>query len=144
MDDIPSGNDKTGVSEEPAAPRVQGPPPGDVPDGRNATDRLTAAARLDPEKTIVASAPLLSHSEPAAASETSHRHTDATIVGSRPATDNGATIFARGAFTPEPSLRRSPPPGTAVAAPMIQLEIGSVLGNRYEILELLGEGGMGA
>jgi serine/threonine protein kinase/tetratricopeptide (TPR) repeat protein len=144
MDDIPSGNDKTGVSEEPAAPRVQGPPPGDVPDGPNATERLTAAGRLDPDKTIVASASPLNNSELAAAGETSHRHTDATIVGTRPATDDGATIFAPGAFAAGPPLRRSPPPRTAAAPLMIQLEIGSVLGYRYEILELLGEGGMGA
>ena len=140
MDDIPSGNDKTGVSGEPGAPKVQSPPP----DGRIASDRFAAAARLDTEQTIGASAPFPNHSEPAVAGKTPQRNTDATIVGTRPATDDGATIFAPAAYAPEAFARRSPPPGTAAAGPSaILLEVGSVLGDRYEILELLGEGGMG-
>jgi len=140
MDDIPSGNDKTGVSGEPGAPKVQSPPL----DGRIASDRLAAAARLDTEQTIGASAPSPNNSESAVTGKTPQRNADATIVGTRPATDDGATIFAPGAFAPEAFARRSPPPGTAAARPSaILLETGSVLGDRYEILELLGEGGMG-
>jgi eukaryotic-like serine/threonine-protein kinase len=138
MDDIPSGNDKTGVSGEPGGPKLQTPPP----DGRIAADRLAAAAWLDPERTIGAASPFPSNSEPGAAGDTPRHHADATIVGARPATDDGATIFAPGGLAPGAFARRSPARGAA--PPMIQLEIGSFLGDRYEILELLGEGGMGA
>ncbi len=145
MDEIPPGNDNTGVSGEPAAPKVQGPPSAHVPDGRIATDRLTAAARLDPEKTIMASASLLGHSERAAAGKTPVRSAEGAVAGMRPPTDIGDTIFAGATIAPEAFIRRSPAPGTSApaASSVILLEIGSVLGNRYEILELLGEGGMG-
>ncbi|KAA6460341.1 tetratricopeptide repeat protein [Acidobacteria bacterium AB60] len=65
----------------------------------------------------------------------------ATIV-----TSGGATIVAGAANAQRTSIRRSPPPaGAAASYPgPTQLQIGSTLGNRYEILELLGEGGMGA
>src|SRR5580704_5957194 len=100
MDDIPSGNDKTGVSGEPGAPKVQSPPL----DGRIASDRLAAAARLDTEQTIGASAPSPNNSESAVTGKTPQRNADATIVGTRPATEEGATIFAPGAFAPEAFL----------------------------------------
>ena len=47
---------------------------------------------------------------------------------------------------PGPSGRRSPRPEDAndAGTSAVLLQIGAVLGNRYEILELLGEGGMGA
>ncbi len=105
-------------------------------------DRLAAAARLDPEKTIVASASMLSDSDPGAPP----LNGEAAVTGIRPPIEIGNTIFAGGAtIAPEAFARRSPPPGTSGPAgpSAILLEIGSVLSNRYEILELLGEGGMG-
>jgi hypothetical protein len=73
----------------------------------------------------------------------------ATIIGARPPVKDGATIVASGGATVaagassalRTSIRRSPPPAGALSA-AVQLQIGSALGNRYEILELLGEGGI--
>jgi len=56
-----------------------------------------------------------------------------------PAIGSGAAPLAVG-----DSGRRTPSPAGASAVGSALLETGSVLGGRYEILELLGEGGMGA
>jgi serine/threonine protein kinase/tetratricopeptide (TPR) repeat protein len=79
----------------------------------------------------------------------------ATIISTKPQVEDGATIVTTGGATvvagaanAQPtSIRRGPTPaaGTAGAASVAaRLQIGSALGNRYEILERLGEGGMGA
>src|SRR5947209_7957239 len=76
---------------------------------------------------------------------------DETIIDTRPGNVNvptnpadGATIVTGSA--PRTSIRRSPRPasGGVAVRTAVQLQIGTVLGNRYEILEILGEGGMGA
>jgi tetratricopeptide (TPR) repeat protein/predicted Ser/Thr protein kinase len=76
------------------------------------------------------------------AGEARERNPEATAEGIRPRRDDAATIISGGATivsgTPG---RRSPPPE---GANTILLQIGTLLGSRYEILELLGEGGMGA
>ena len=77
---------------------------------------------------------------------------DATVIGIRPSAADAATIVPGGSATivsanpaQRTSIRRSPPPPGAGGLPAaVMLQIGSALGNRYEILELLGEGGMGA
>jgi hypothetical protein len=60
---------------------------------------------------------------------------------------NAATIVSSDAtIVSVPSVRRNPTPAGAYSpgASAILLQFGTVLGSRYEILELLREGGMGA
>lgn len=71
----------------------------------------------------------------------------ATLVEQVTLVDADATI-APGAYTPRPP---SPPPGSPPTSQVsgmygsaAVLQIGDLLGGRYEILQLLGEGGMGA
>jgi len=75
---------------------------------------------------------------------------EATLVdGGTPRFDPNATLVDAGPVNaPGSSSRRTPaPPSSRVSdsyASAAVLQIGDVLGGRYEILELLGEGGMGA
>jgi Flp pilus assembly protein TadD/predicted Ser/Thr protein kinase len=93
-----------------------------------------------------------------APAQSSALNSDATVIGAAlPSTADGATIQSRPAITstvtPDAglSVERGPSPAGVNAtglhgtgANAILLEIGTVLGSRYQILELLGEGGMGA
>jgi eukaryotic-like serine/threonine-protein kinase len=73
---------------------------------------------------------------------------DATIVDAGSGFDSEATLVdADATIAPGTSFRRTPAsssriPGTQGSAAVLQ--IGDLLGARYEILQLLGEGGMGA
>ncbi len=79
----------------------------------------------------------------------SRRDPDATIVDAGPGWDPQATVLDAGTrIAPGTSLPRNPAPASSrvpdsqVYAAVFQ--IGDVLAGRYEILKLLGEGGMGA
>jgi tetratricopeptide (TPR) repeat protein/predicted Ser/Thr protein kinase len=149
MDDIPTGSDKTRVPGEPAPRNAGGnafpkaavsslPPPPNADD--SATQRSS-------EATIISNPPFRVDPDPAMAAEGSRRSPQATVVSVRPRANDARTIGLRDdALSPGPSGRRSPRPEDAnsAATSAVLLQIGTVLGNRYEILELLGEGGMGA
>jgi tetratricopeptide (TPR) repeat protein/predicted Ser/Thr protein kinase len=116
MVDVPSNSDK---------PRVPGKR---APRGARAalaSDPPSSSAASDSGVTFIGAGPLGADSGPAGAVRIGP--SDATIV-------------------PGASARRSPSQGGAssLGASAILLQTGTVLGSRYEILELLGEGGMGA
>jgi tetratricopeptide (TPR) repeat protein/predicted Ser/Thr protein kinase len=123
MDDVPSGSEKTRVPGE-VAPRGVG-----------------AALSSNPPESTTPPAPRDQPLTPRD-SEATGRSPETTVEGIRPRKDEAATIISGGAtIVSGPSGRRSPPPEGVNA---ILLQIGTLLGSRYEILELLGEGGMGA
>ncbi len=136
---VPKPPKKAGVGTsfagESSATGVPIPPPGgmpgsDPPVNTNDSDATVIDARpirLDPDATVMDAKPL--------------RHDpDATVMDARPM-DPDATIIDAGPprRTPPSSLSQS---GMYSSAAVLQ--IGELLGGRYEILQLLGEGGMGA
>jgi tetratricopeptide (TPR) repeat protein/predicted Ser/Thr protein kinase len=135
MDDIPSGSDKTRVSEE-AVSRG----------GRVALS--SSVAPRDSEATIIAQAPLRLDSDPTVTDQSQEQNPDATTVGvvQRMNSDAATIVSSDATIVSGTSARRSPSPEGAngPGANAILLQIGTILGNRYEILQLLGEGGMGA
>ena len=155
MGDVPSGNDKKRVPKK-AAPRGAGAAVSSDPDASlPPQSQDQSAASLDSQATIIAASPLRPDSDPAVAAETTAQKADATIVGVRPRKKKSAATIVSGDATivSGTSARRSPSaksgndPGESANGPGasgILLQIGTVLGSRYEILELLGEGGMGA
>jgi eukaryotic-like serine/threonine-protein kinase len=137
MDDSRSRPDDKSVPRKPASPGVRAPFPGEssgsnvpVPPDEGATRIDAGPSRHDPDATIVDAGPR----------DTGPRFDpDATLV------DSDATISPLPVRrTPIPTPK--PPPsrisGSYGSAAVFQ--IGDVPGGRYEILQLLGEGGMGA
>src|SRR5580700_6473856 len=116
MDDSRSRQDETPLTRKPAAPGVRTPFAGESSSSNVPVPSEDGATLADPS---------LKGSDP-----------EATIV------DADATI------APGTSFRRTPAPSTSrisgSPASAAVFEIGDVLGGRYEILQLLGEGGMGA
>jgi tetratricopeptide (TPR) repeat protein/predicted Ser/Thr protein kinase len=109
---------------------------------------------FDPDATLIASAPFQPGSLPASAGHSPGPSPDGATALLPPPPDHDAATFV--VLPPGDSGRRTPSPAianpgsgnqTGIYGPgsgVALLETGSVLGGRYEILELLGEGGMGA
>jgi len=165
MDDSSSRPDAKSVSKKPAAPGVRTPFAGEssgsnvpVPpqDGATLADPFPKAR--DPEATLV-------DADATIAPGTSFRRTpppkrssilphplpqdEATLVDAGPRLDPDATLVdADATIAPGTPFRRTPAPprsrSSDLSASAAVFEIGDVLGGRYEILQLLGEGGMGA
>jgi len=121
MNELSPGSDKSRVSQKGAPAGARGAlssdPDSSLPPIR--TDQ--SSLPLDSGATIIASSPL------------------------RPVSDTAANTIVSGGETivSGTSARLSPTPAGAGGSGIL-LQIGSILGSRYEILELLGEGGMGA
>ena len=117
-------SDKTPVPKKPGSPGVGTPFAGESSSG----DVAIPSEKLhqhDPDATIIDAGPI--------------RDPDATIV------DPQATLLDPGAtIAPGASIRRTPSPRSTSPDSAAILQIGDLLSGRYEILQMLGEGGMGA
>ena len=130
MDDSKSRSDKNSASGKPASPGVGTPFAGEssssnipvpAPDRDKPSD--AGASPYDPDATIVDGGPRFGH--------------EATMVDAGPTIAPGTPLPRRS--PPPPSSRSSSGSGSAAV-----FQLGDVLAGRYEILQSLGEGGMGA
>src|SRR3974390_2930063 len=127
MDDGKPHPDLTSVPKKPASPGVRTPFAGEssgsnppLPDSDAATIADSFPKASDPDATIV-------------------------DAGPRPPLDSQATwVDVDATMAPGIPARRTPAPSPHMYGSAAVLQIGDVLGGRYEILQLLGEGGMGA
>src|SRR5450755_2274604 len=135
--------DKKSAARKPASPGVGTPFAGEssssnvpVPPLDEVTHAEFFPAAVDSDATIVDAAP-------------SRRDPDATISDAGPRRDPDATLVdADATIAPETPVRRTSAPSSNRQAPAPDsaavFQIGELVGGRYEILQLLGEGGMGA
>ncbi len=163
MDHTGSGSEKGPHGQEPEASD-----PSSVPSSVPASDNPPAANQknvnirtdVSDQATVVDAAPVQPHTTAPVGPETAE-----TVLNVRPLShDPDATVVdarsfnARSQFDPQATLADADAtiaPGTRPSAPRSRsisdsygsaavLQIGALLGDRYEILQLLGEGGMGA
>jgi len=148
MDDIPSRNSEAPVPGDAASSDEGGRREKQEPGGpEHAPARDQSSVPIRDDRTIV-SIPAFRPNAGRAAERTPWRDEAATIAGFvAKRVDAGATMGG-GAATMVSSSSGGYSSGArsinGASSGAVQLEIGSVLGSRYEILELLGEGGMGA
>ena len=141
MDDPKVKPDREPVPKSPGGTGVRTPFEGESSGGGASVPPSGADAfahrvpeSIDPNATIIDSGPLAFDS-------------DATLVDARLPIDPNATLYdANATMPPRSSARRTPAPnlGNEMYSGAAVLQIGDVLGGRYEILQLLGQGGMGA
>src|ERR1035441_2934383 len=146
MSDSKPRPDGKPVTKKPGAPGVGTPFAGES-SSSNLPVPPQDRAKYDPDATIVDGVPQF---DP----EATLIDADATIAGARARLDPDATLIDVDAtIAPGTSFRRTPPPASPSSSPSpisfggdsaAVLQIGDLLGGRYEVLQLLGEGGMGA
>ena len=143
MDDSRLRSDKKSAAQKPASPGVRTPfagesSSGDVP--APPLDDVTRAdfspAAVDSDASIADAAPLQREPHATSVDAGPSHDLDATLA------DIDATIASGVSFrrTSSPSSNRMAPAPDSAAV----FRIGELVGGRYEILQLLGEGGMGA
>jgi tetratricopeptide (TPR) repeat protein/predicted Ser/Thr protein kinase len=137
-----SGGDKSGIPGEDTSSSGSEVASSKMPDGLQVPQRhLPNQEPQDSRATIIAAAAFRTDSNPAVTNGAPPQNPDATIVGvARHTITSDATIVSGGATGRLPS----PEAANGSVGNLLLLQIGTVLGSRYEILELLGEGGMGA
>ena len=158
MDDTPNQTGHRPAPRETGSPRTPGTTALESGSGSLPPDPAFPRAEFlsqlaDSDATIIASPPPVDPEKtmitPGGATKVRPTNEDPLAVGipeppgaPHPKTQFGGDFTVAGGMSP----RRDSPPGYTVggANPAPVLESGSVLGDRYEILELLGEGGMGA
>jgi eukaryotic-like serine/threonine-protein kinase len=138
MADVPPGSDKTRVPWESAS---ESSLPQRRPD--------EPVAQPDPAETFIGASPFHPNPDPSITEKAPAQHPYATTPGAAPrmsqdaatiAASDAATVAAVSSAPRSPFAQGAIVPGTS--ANLVQT--GTVLGSRYEILGLLGEGGMGA
>src|ERR1039458_9048218 len=137
-------SDKKAIPKKPGPPGVGTPFAGESSSGDIPIPPETTRQH-DPDATIIDAGPRLDPESRAVDS-------DATIIDASPLLDADATIVDLQAtlldpgatIAPGTSARRTPPPRSTSPDSAAVLQIGDLLGGRYEILQMLGEGGMGA
>jgi len=148
-------NDEKPPAKRNAAPGVRTPFPGEssgsnVPVPNTNDDEATVldarALPDDPDATMVGASPLRGNLAATPVDADAGRDQDATLVDAKPLDPEATLVDLKAAIAPKPMVRQSPPRsrGSDSGASAAVLEIGDLLGGRYEILQLLGEGGMGA
>ncbi len=139
MDDSRSRSDKKSDAQKPASTGVGTPFAGESSSGNVPLSPLDDVTRADFIPAAVDSGATIADAAP------SRSTSDATSVDARPRNDFDATqadidaTLASGA-----SFRRISAPSLSAPDSAAVFNIGEVVGGRYEILQLLGEGGMGA
>jgi tetratricopeptide (TPR) repeat protein/predicted Ser/Thr protein kinase len=143
MDDHGSRPDKKPPARKPASPGVRAPFAGEssssnapVPPLDKRANADSSPAEVDSDATIVDATPWESDPE-------------ATLVNAAPLGDPEATLVDSDPLSrPRPPARRSSAPSSKIKTPAgdsaAVFQLGEVVAGRYEILQLLGEGGMGA
>src|SRR5271165_2275800 len=158
MTDRPAPDNKS-RTKKPASPGVGTPFAGESSSSNNPVPPQDRA-KYDPDATIVDAGPQF---DPDTTLVDADADADATIVDAGPRLDADATqVDVDATIAPGTSFRRTPPPttrsssnrsspnrsssspGAAAGDSAAVFQIGELVGGRYEILQLLGEGGMGA
>jgi len=141
MGDVPSGSDETLVSRAAVTRDGEAAHSAKSPGGMQSSRQAgQAAAVSDSDATVVAVPPVRPGSGAAGSGKTPAQGPDApTLLAVPPSNNDAATIVSSAPMAPAETALRSAPSGGGIF-----LEVGSVLGGRYAILEILGQGGMGA
>ena len=130
-------SDEKGFPKKPGTAGVGTPFAGESSSGNIAIPQ-EKRPQFDPDATIIETGPRI---DPPAKSVDA----DATIVDFRPMVlDANATMAPGTSVRQTPSPRSPSRPVSETQANAAELQIGDLLGGRYELVALLGEGGMGA